>query len=100
MTKKKEPDWKVRAQELLHIASDELKKTAEIGKKMLFASQKTTELRDYYEMLGHKVVTELKAKKLDWDDPEVAEIMVQIEEMEKGLQEIEDDVRKIKAGKV
>ena len=97
---KKEPDWKVKAQELLQVAQDELKKTAEIGKKMLFASQKTTELQDYYEMLGHKVVTELRSKKLVWPDPEVAEIMEQIAEMEKGLQEIEDDVRKIKAGKV
>jgi len=98
MTKKKEPDWKERAQDLLQTAHDELKKTAEIGKKMLFASQKTTELRDYYEMLGHKVVTELRSKKLVWADPEVSEIMEQIGEMEKGLQEIEDDVRKIKSG--
>ena len=96
---KKEPDWKVKAQELIQLAQDELKKTAEIGKKMLFASQKTTELRDYYEILGHKVVTELRSKSLVWSDPEVKEIMEQIGEMEKGLQEIEDDVKKIKAGK-
>ncbi|RLA63906.1 MAG: hypothetical protein DRQ88_01325 [Epsilonproteobacteria bacterium] len=95
---KKEPDWKARAQELIQVAQDELKKTAEIGKKMLFASQKTTELRDYYEMLGHKAVTELKSKKLVWADPEVTEIMEQIQEMERGLQEIEEDVRKIKSG--
>ena len=96
---KKEPDWKVRAQDLLQLAQDELKKTAEIGKKMLFASQKTTELRDYYEMLGHKAVTEIRSGKLVWDEPEVKEIMEQITEMEKGLQDIEDDVRKIQAGK-
>jgi len=94
---KKEPDWKIRAQELIHLAQDELKKTAEIGKKMLFASQKTTELRDYYEMLGHKAVTDLRNKKLTWSDPEVLEIMEQIEAMENSLQEIENDVREIKA---
>ena len=94
---KKEPDWKEKAQDILQLCQEELKKTAEIGKKMLFASQKTTELRDYYEMLGHKVVTELRSKKLVWADPDVQEIMEQISEMEKGLQKIEDDVRKIKA---
>jgi|GEM_PF-482567 len=45
-------EWKIRVQEILAVCHEELRKTTNIGKKMLSASRTTTNLHEAYEELG------------------------------------------------
>ena len=47
-----EKQWKNKVQDILHTCQEELKRTTEIGKKMLSASSTNSELHSAYEELG------------------------------------------------
>ena len=88
--------WKSKVHEILNICQEELKKTTEIGKKMLSASKTNSELHENYEKLGLLALTDLKNGSLKWDNPEVTNLVDQISAKEEELEVIEKEVRKIK----
>ncbi len=88
--------WRVKVQELFQVCQDELKRTTEIGKKMLTASKTNTNLHDAYEELGVLVVKAIKSGSLEWDHPRVKELVHQIDNCEKDLEVIEEEVNKIR----
>ena len=92
----KQPGWQSRFQEILQTCQDEVKRTTEIGKKMLTASRTNTNLHEAYEELGHMAAKAIERGELDWANPKVAEILETIAECEKDLESIEDEVNKIK----
>tara|TARA_B100000886_G_scaffold330728_1_gene281460 strand:+ start:1246 stop:1560 length:315 start_codon:yes stop_codon:yes gene_type:complete len=91
-----EKHWKNKVQEILHVCQGELKKTTEIGKKMLSASTTNSELHNAYEELGHIIKNKIENEEVIIDDPKVHEVIKMINDKEKTLEEIEKEVKKIK----
>jgi hypothetical protein len=88
--------WKEKFSTILNTCQEELKKTTEIGKKMLSASKTNTSLKDTYEELGHLVVKSIRNNELDWSNARVHQLIAKIEECEAKLESIEEDVKNIK----
>lgn len=88
--------WKERVQELFQTCSDEIKRTTEIGKKMLSASKTNTSLHESYEELGKLVASALENDSLKWDEPKAQELLNTIKNCQKDLETLEDEVNKIK----
>ena len=92
----KQPGWQHKFQEILQTCQDEVKRTTEIGKKMLSASKTNTNLHEAYEELGHMAAKAIERGELSWDNPKVAELLETIGHCEKDLESIEEEVNKIK----
>lgn len=90
------PHWRNRVQEIYKICQEELKRTTEIGKKMLDAGKANSGLRGLYEELGLLTVKSLREGQLNWDDPKVKELLEKIGQFEQSLDEIESDVNRIR----
>ena len=88
--------WKSKVQEMLQICQEELKKTTEIGKKMLTASKASSDLREAYEDLGTLAVSEIRKGNLNWENESVKKILEKISEKESELEVIETQVKEIK----
>lgn len=88
--------WTSRFQELVQACQTELKKTTQIGMKMLSASQSNTHLKELYEELGQLAVQELNAKNLTWVNDEVTSICEKITHLREELKKFEKDVQDIK----
>ena len=56
------PQWREKLNGLFNTCQGELKRTAEIGKKMLTASKENTHLNEKYEELGKIVFKGWEAK--------------------------------------
>lgn len=91
-----EKQWKNKVQDILHTCQEELKRTTEIGKKMLSASSTNSELHSAYEELGQIIKTKIESGDINIEDIRVHEIINSIKEKEETLEEIEKEVRKIK----
>ena len=89
--------WKEKFSDFINVCQDELRKTTEIGKKMLSASKINTELHDVFEALGRYTRDQVRLGKLDWDDDEVKRLLEKIETHEQNLQEFEKHVKDIKS---
>ncbi|MBK24232.1 MAG: hypothetical protein CME70_09560 [Halobacteriovorax sp.] len=92
----KQPGWQSRFQEILQTCQDEVKRTTEIGKKMLTASRTNTNLHEAHEELGQLVVRSIESGELKWENPKVIELLEKIKDCEKDLETIEEEVNKIK----
>ena len=92
----KNMEWKSRVTEIFQTCQEELKRTTEIGKKMISASKMNTLLHDTYEDLGRMAAKSLREGTLEWDDPRIGEIIKKLESYENNLEKIEGDVNKIK----
>ncbi len=88
--------WKNRMQEMLSLCQEELKKTTEIGKKMINASKTSSELHETYEQLGHLILQDIKQKNIEWNNPEASKLISIIETKEEELEKMEGEVRNIK----
>jgi hypothetical protein len=88
--------WKLRVQQLLQNCQDELKKTTEIGKKMLSASKANTTLKNSYEELGMLAEKAINIGEIDWNSSQVQEILGKIKDAKESLEHIEDEVQQIK----
>ena len=88
--------WKNRVQEMLNLCQEELKKTTEIGKKMINASKTNSELHEAYELLGHEIRKDLKSGKVNWENPEAIKLINLIEQKEDELEKMEGQVKEIK----
>ena len=58
-------EWKSKFQEMMQVCQEELKKTTEIGKKMLTASKANSDLKEAYEELGIYIVAETRKGNLN-----------------------------------
>ncbi|MDD0854846.1 hypothetical protein HBN50_17210 [Halobacteriovorax sp. GB3] len=92
----KSPQWRSKFNDILNTCQEELKKTTEIGKKMLSASKTNTCLHESLEELGSLAFQALENGTLKWEDPDVRELVCKIRNCETELVSIEKDVNKIK----
>ncbi len=92
----KQPQWKDRFNEIVQVCQDELKKTTEIGKKMLSASKTNTALHESYEELGHITFKAIESGEISFDNERVKELVNSIKSCEFDLEKIESDVNDIK----
>ena|SRR5690606_17228649 len=92
----RQPHWRSKFSEIVQVCTDELKKTTEIGKKMLNASKTNSCLHEAYEELGVLVAKAMEKKQLDWDHPRAKELLATIKSCKSNLSEIENEVNKIK----
>ncbi|MAF79066.1 MAG: hypothetical protein CME60_12965 [Halobacteriovoraceae bacterium] len=92
----KNSDWKLKFNEIFQICQGELKKTTDIGKKMLSASKTNSTLNESYEELGRMVTRALNDNELEWENPRVQEILKTIEGCKKDLEKMEEEVNDIR----
>ncbi|PIP90437.1 MAG: hypothetical protein COW01_10045 [Bdellovibrionales bacterium CG12_big_fil_rev_8_21_14_0_65_38_15] len=92
----RQPHWRSKFNEIVQVCTDELKKTTEIGKKMLNASKTNSSLHEAYEELGVLVAKAIEKKQLDWDNPRALELISKIKRCQTNLHDIETEVNKIK----
>ena len=88
--------WRNKVQELFQVCQDELKRTTEIGKKMLSASKTNSHLHDAYQELGELTAQSIKDGSLEWKHPQVKKLLKEIERDEKNLEAIEQEVSKVR----
>lgn len=88
--------WKDKVQEIFQVCQDELKKTTEIGKKMLSASKTNSNLHEAYEEIGRLVVKAIQDGELKWSNQRIEELLSVVENCEDELHTIETEVHNIK----
>jgi len=93
---KESESFKNRFQELIQACQVELKKTTQIGMKMLSASQSNSLLNEYYENLGRMAAKAVKNNEIDWKNEKVQDLVAQIEALKSELSNLENDVQTIK----
>ena len=74
----------------------EIKKTTEMGKKMLTASRINTHMKDTYEELGKLLERGVDNGEVDWDSPKMRALLQNIKACKKDLEEIERAMNYIK----
>ena len=89
--------WGHRFQELLQACQTELKKTTQIGMKMLSASHSNTELHEEHEALGVLVVNAIKNGELNWENESVKSIIENIDKLKDELHSFEEEVQNLKS---
>lgn len=94
--KTEQSDWMNKFQELINSCQVELKKTTQIGMKMLSASQSNAQLHETYESLGVLVRQAIQSGSLNWNEPKVTELLDKIDNLETELEQFESEVREIK----
>lgn len=82
--------------EMISQFQQEIVKTGVIGKKMLTASRTNAHLKETYEELGRLFYEAIKKEEVDWSHPRLKQMLQTIEACKKDLEEIEDQVQKIK----
>lgn len=92
----RQPHWRSKFNEMVQVCTDELKKTTEIGKKMLNASKTNSCLHEAYEELGVLVAKALEKNQIEWDNPRAQELVQTIKQCKRNLNDIEHEVNKIK----
>lgn len=92
----KQNDWRTKFHDIFQTCSEELKRTTEIGKKMLSASKTNTNLHEAYEELGVLAAKAIKNKELTWENEKVAKLLKTIEGCENDLKDIENQVNDIR----
>lgn len=89
-------DWKSKINDIINTCQQELKKTTQIGSKMLSASQSNSKLCESYEELGRLVCKSVDNGDLGWENERAQELMGIISTTEKELASLEEDVQNIK----
>ena len=89
-------DWRAKFNDLLDTCQSELKKTTQIGKKMLSASQSTAELNDIYRNLGMKFKEAIEKGEVSSSDPEFEELVATGVKLESDLEGFESEVQSLK----
>ena len=88
--------WKDKFNNLFNTCQGEIKKTTEIGKKMLSAGKENAQLTETYEKLGKLVYKALDSGSLKWENQEAADHCKEIKGLITKLEKIESDVKDIK----
>ena len=88
--------WANRFQEIIQTCQVELKKTTQIGMKMLSASHSNERLHESYEELGMLVANAIKNNELHWENEQVKKLLEQIWVHKEKLSTFEEDVHSLK----
>ena len=88
---------KEKVSEIFHVCQEELKRTTEIGKRMLSASKTNTTLHSAHEELGQLLVCAIDSGEVKWENERVREILKTIKLCESDLNDIEQEVQDIKS---
>jgi hypothetical protein len=88
--------WKTKFQEIVNVCQEELKRTTEIGRKMLNATRANSQLHETYEELGQLLMKAMDTGELKWENPMVKELIERIKLLEQEMEEIESEMNKIK----
>ncbi|MCR9204469.1 MAG: hypothetical protein NXH75_07830 [Halobacteriovoraceae bacterium] len=92
----KPSEWKLKFQEIYQLCSEELKKTTEIGRKMLSASRTNSSLHEAYEELGMLAAKAMKESEINWENSRVEHLMKIIDNCQSDLNSIEKEVNDIR----
>ena len=93
----KNTQWKDRVQRILKTCQNEIKRTAQIGKRMFYATRTNSDLHDAYQELGLLALQDLKKGKLKWKNTRVEQLIEVIQLFEENLANMENEVEEIKA---
>lgn len=93
---KHQTPWTEKVQELFHTCSEEIKRTTEIGKKMLTASKTNSGLHEAYAQLGRLAAEAIESKEINWENPKVHDLMHTIKSCQEDLETLEEEVNTIK----
>ena len=88
--------WADRFNDLVQTCQSELKRTTQIGKKMLSATQSNAQLHDEYENLGRLVLKAINDKSIDWENEDASVIIESINKLEDDLKGFEEEVQDLK----
>lgn len=91
-------DWKNKFSDLLNTCQSELKKTTQIGLKMVSASQSNAKLHDTYEALGQWLKEAVENGDITIQDEDVKNLLALANQLEEELKGYEQDVQDIKKG--
>lgn len=91
-------DWKNKFNDLLNTCQTELKKTTQIGMKMLSASQSNAKLHETYEALGLWLKEAIESDELKIEDQKVLDLIAEANQLESDLETFESEVQTIKKG--
>ncbi|MGB0452261.1 MAG: hypothetical protein ACPGJV_01000 [Bacteriovoracaceae bacterium] len=89
-------NWKRKVRKVVVDCQNEIKRTTQIGKKMLNASKTNTNLRDAYEELGQLVEKEMSEGRLEWNNERVQELLLMTRACRSDLDAIEGEMNKIR----
>lgn len=89
-------DWMNKFQEVINSCQVELKKTTQIGMKMLSASQSNAQLHETFEALGYLTREALRNGDIEWESEKVQELLAKIDSLENELENFEFEVRNLK----
>ena len=94
MTDNKESqDWRLKLNDLVQTCQSELKKTTQIGLKMISASQSNIQLHEIYENLGKWLMAEVVSGRIKIEDEKIEELISRVKDLESELEGFEKDVR-------
>ncbi len=91
-------DWKLKINGLLNTCQSELKKTTQIGMKMLTASQSNAELHETYEALGRLLKEGIENKSIEFKNSDIEGLIAKANKLESDLEYLESEVQNIKKG--
>ncbi|MBD63645.1 MAG: hypothetical protein CME62_00430 [Halobacteriovoraceae bacterium] len=89
-------EWKNRFNDLLNTCQAELKKTTQIGMKMLSASQSNTRLHEVYEELGQWLKVAVQNNEIEVEDQKIRDLIEEATRIETELEDFESDVQTLK----
>lgn len=89
-------DWKSKFNDMVQSCQNELKRTTQIGMKMLSASQSNAQLHEKYEELGRLAMSALENNEIEWKGVQVEELTEKIKQLRKTLEGLEKEVSDIK----
>lgn len=90
-------NWKNKVHGILNICQDELKRTTEIGTKMISASKINNEVKSKYEEIGRLVAKSYNQGEQDHLQASVRALIEKINELESELKGFESQVKNLKA---
>lgn len=90
------PEWRKNLTEFVNNCSEEIKKTKDIGVRMLSASKTNSCLHETYEEIGKLVVECLEDKSLKWEHPRLNHLIAQIKKCEEDIDRLENEMNNIK----
>lgn len=96
MNASKNNPWIDRLNDLVQTCQTELKRTTQIGQKMLSASQSNTQIQENYLELGQMVFEAIKEGKLNWDHDKVQQLVNEIKNLQSDLEKYEAEVQSLK----
>ena len=91
-------DWKDKFSDLINTCQTELKKTTQIGLKMVSASQSNAKLHDTYEALGVWLKEAVSSGEIKVENEDIVNLIALANKLEDEIHAYEEEVQNIKKG--